>query len=142
MRNLYFFLFIVLSTACKNYYLTTDSLKTQFRGIDSTRLRPVIVQGPMGGRFQYLANPIREIACVDKNGNAAQLINSPSIEMRISQADGKRSVFYFDRVLVTDSTLTGVQSRFISSIRKTIRLKDIRKIEIQDGQKDFKYISP
>jgi hypothetical protein len=101
----------------------------------------VTAQGPLGERYQYLANPINEIACTDKSGNISWLTNSPSIEMRITTATGKKPIFYFDRVYLTDSTLTGVQSRFISSINKTIKLKDIKKIEIQDGRKNFHYVS-
>ena len=132
-----FTILLILTTSCANYYLTTDSLRNQFSGIDSTKLRAVTVRGPIGERYNYLANPINEIACVDKNGNPLQLTNSPSIEMRVTQTNGKRSIFYFDRIFVTDSTLTGFQSRFVSSIKKTIKLKDIKKIEIQDGKKNF-----
>jgi hypothetical protein len=133
-------LVFVLTASCANYYLTTDSLRKQFSGIDSTKLRRVTVRGPVGERDAYLANPIDTIECVDKEGNPGRLIDSPSIEMRVTETNGKRTVFYFDRVFVTDSTLLGVQSRFISSIRKTIRLKDIKKIEIQDGKKNFDYV--
>jgi len=59
----------------------------------------------------------------------------------VTEVNGKRTIFYFDRIFVTDSTLTGVRSRFISSINKKIRLKDIKKIEIQDGKKNFDYVS-
>jgi hypothetical protein len=99
------------------------------------------VRGPIGERYDYLANPITEVECFDKMGNSARLTNSPSIEMRITEINGKRTVFYFDRIFVTDSTLTGVKSRFAPLINKTIKLKDIRKIEIQDGKKNFNYVS-
>jgi hypothetical protein len=101
----------------------------------------VTVRGPIGERYNYLANPINEIECSDKNGNPSRLTNSPSIEMRVTETNGKKTIFYFDRIFVTDSTLTGIQSRFISSINKTIKLKDIKKIEIQDGKKNFVYVS-
>jgi hypothetical protein len=132
---------LTLATSCTTYYLTADSLRNQFSGVDSTKLQMVTVRGPVGERYQYLANPINEIECVDKSGNPSRLINSPSIEMRITDIDGKRIIFYFDRVFVSDSTLTGIQSRFISSVSKTIKLKDIKKIEIQDGKKNFDYVS-
>ena len=132
---------LTLTTSCSTYYLTTDSLRNQFSSIDSTKLRTVTVRGPVGERYNYLANPINEIECIDKNGNPSRLTNSPSIEMRVTEVNGKRTIFYFDRIFVTDSTLTGVRSRFISSINKKIRLKDIKKIEIQDGKKNFDYVS-
>jgi hypothetical protein len=94
----------------------------------------------MAGQYKYLANPIDIIDCVDKNGNPIKLTNKPSIEMRITEKSGRRTIFYFDRVFVTDSTLVGVRSRFVSSIRRTIKLRDIKKIEVQDGQKKFNYV--
>jgi hypothetical protein len=130
-----------LMTSCSTYHLTVDSLRDQFIGIDSTNLRAVIVQGPLGERYSYQANPIDVIACVDKQGNSVQLTNDPSVEMRITEKNEKRTIFYFDRVFVTDSILYGVQSRFISSLRKSIKLNDIKKIEIQDGKKNFGYVS-
>jgi hypothetical protein len=130
----------VLTTSCANFYITTESLRNQFVGIDSTSLKPVIVRGPALERYKYLANPIEQIDCIDKNGNPSRLKNSPSIEMRVTQTSGKRSVFYFDRIFVNDSLLVGVQSRFVSSIRKTIKLTDIKKIEVQDGKKNFHYV--
>ncbi len=138
-RVLLLILVLTLMTSCATYYLTTDSLKYQFSGIDSTELKMVTVRGPVGEKHQYLANPINEIECLDKKGNPSTLVNSPSVEMRITITTGRKTIFYFDRVYLTDSTLVGVQSRFISSIRKTIKLKDIKKIEVQDGKKKFHY---
>jgi hypothetical protein len=128
-------------SSCATYYITTDSLRNQFSGIDSTKLRTVTVRGPAGDVREYLANPIGTIHCIDKDGNPSQLTNSPSIEMRVTLTNGKRPVFYFDRILVTDSTLYGIQSRFIPSINKRIKLTDINKIEIQDGKKNFHYVT-
>jgi hypothetical protein len=101
----------------------------------------VVVRGPVGERYNYLANPIRTINCVDKQNNPASLNNSPSIEMRVTDTNNKKTIFYFDRIFVNKTYLYGVQSRFISSITKIVPIKDITKIEVQDGKKNFKYIS-
>jgi len=69
----------------------------------------------------------------------SELTNSPSIEMRVTH-NSKKTIFFFDRVYVGDSVLTGVESRFIPTARKSISLKEISKIEIQDGKKKFRYI--
>jgi hypothetical protein len=140
-RNSVLLAILILMSSCSSYYISADSLRTQFSGLDSTALKAVTVRGPMGERYNYLANPIDTIYCVDKSGDPHSLTNSPSVEMRVTDKMGRRAIFYFDRVFVTDSTLSGVQSRFISSINKTIKLKDIRKIEIQDGKKNFYYVS-
>jgi hypothetical protein len=78
------------------------------------------------------------IKCIDDKNKEAAIANSPSIEMRITH-NGHKTIFYFDRVYVGDSLLTGVESRFISAIRKSIPLKEISRIEVQDGKKNFRY---
>jgi len=131
---------LILVTSCKTYLIPVDSFKKQFAGIDSTKLRQVRVVGPIGEKYNYLANPLTTIKCVDKKGNSFELLNSPSIEIRFTYGDNnKRTIYYFDRIYISDSCVVGVQSRFISSIRKTIPIKSITKIEIQDGKKNFRY---
>ena len=126
-------------TSCKTYYISTSSLKEQFKNIDSTKFQLVNVRGPMSEAYTYLANPIKEIKCVDKQNNLVELINSPSIETRITESNGEKTIFYFDRIYLDDSLLYGVRSRFIPSFDKTIPLENIVKIEVQDGKKNLKY---
>jgi hypothetical protein len=141
LRFSFFVTVLILLTSCSTYLIPIDSFKKQFNGIDSTKFRRVLVSGPIGESYSYDANPIVFINCVDKSGNPHELINSPSIEIRFTYGEkNKRCIFYFDRIFVSDSCVVGVQSRFFSSIRKTIPLKTISKIEIQDGKKNFHYI--
>jgi hypothetical protein len=141
----FIFPFICISTllvlnSCKTFYIPVDSFKEQFAGIDSSSLRSVKVRGPVGDKVSYKANPITYVKAVDKNNNPFKIKNSPSLEIRFTDYNNKRTIFYFDRIFVTDSLITGVQSRFISAIRKTIPVNSIKKIEIQDGKKNFHYI--
>jgi hypothetical protein len=59
--------------------------------------------------------------------------------MRVTHND-QRTIFYFDRVYVNDSLLMGVESRFVQTVSKNIPLKEISKLEVQDGRKKFRYI--
>ena len=142
MKRIFLFLFIIgMITSCTTYYIPVNSLREQFAEIDSTRLIAVTVEGPIYGRYHYLANPITAVQCIDKKGNSYQLTNSPSLETRFTYGhNNKKTIFYFDRIYVDSSSVTGVESRFIESIRKTIPLDSITKIEIQDGRKKFKYV--
>ena len=131
-------------SSCTSYYLTTDALREQVGVYDSTQLKPAIISVRLGYsinvvRIPYLASPLDVIHCTDKAGNPVELKNGPRIEMRVTQKSGKRSIFYFDQIFVTDSTFTGVQSRFFPSIRKTIKWKDIKLIEVQDSKKNVHY---
>lgn len=130
-----------LLNSCTTYIIPLDSFKQQFSKIDSTKLKRVTVKGPIGELHVYSANPIKTISCIDKKGNPIQLVNKPSIEIRFTYGQkNTKSIFYFDRIFVNDSLVIGVQSRFISTISKTIPLKDITKIEVQDGKKNFNYV--
>jgi hypothetical protein len=146
MNKLILYIFLAASTfvvaSCANYFIPLQSFKQQFKGIDSTSYKEVLVGGPIGERYRYYANPIKKIKCEDTAGNSYELQNSPSIEIRFTHgADNQRTIFYFDRVYVSDCCVTGVESRFIESIRTSIHLKDITKIEIQDGGKNFNYLT-
>lgn len=142
MKKIFLFLFTIgMITSCTTYYIPINSLKEQFAGIDSTRLITVTVEGPIYEKYHYLANPITAVRCVDKKGDSYQLTNSPSLETRFTYGHhNKKTVFYFDRIYVDSNSVTGVESRFIESIRKSIPLDSITKIEIQDGRKKFKYV--
>ncbi len=125
--------------SCKTYYIPIESFKEQFSKIDSTKLKIVNTRGPAGDVVEYLANPIEYIKCVDKNNNPFELKNSPSIEIRFTLNNNKKTIFYFDYIYLQDSMVIGDRSRFFY-MEKSIPLKDIKKIEVQDGHKDFKYI--
>jgi uncharacterized protein (UPF0333 family) len=137
------FLLSVLATlgfiSCKTYYVPIDSFKAQFDGIDSTKLILVQTRGPAGDIVEYLANPLLYINCVDKNNNQYELKNSPSIEIRFTENNNKRTVFYFDRVYLHDTLICGVKSRFIG-LKDCISFHDLELIEVQDGRKNFKYV--
>jgi hypothetical protein len=131
---------IFLASSCKTYYIPIESFKQQFAGLDSSKYKEVITRGPVGDKVKYKTFPISFIKCVDKAGNPFELKNAPSLEIRFTDSNNKRTIFYFDRISVDSTSVTGVQSRFISSIKKKIALDNIVKIEIQDGGKKFKYI--
>ena len=132
---------IFFLSSCKTYYIPLDSFKQQFAGIDTAKLKEVTTRGPMGDKVKYKTFPIDFIKCVDKNGNPIELQNSPSLEIRFTDTNNKKTIFYFDLISVDETYVRGVQSRFITSIKKTIPLNTIKTIEIQDGKKKFSYVN-
>lgn len=130
----------LLLSSCTTYYISRESFKNQFAKIDSSKLIEVTVRGPMFETYHYKANPKTSIQCKDKKGNDFELINSPSIEMRVTHGyKNKRSIFYFDRTLIHNNNLVGAQSRFMDLKNKEIEIDSISIIEIQNGQKKFYY---
>ena len=132
---------IFFLSSCKTYYIPLDSFKQQFANIDTSKLKEVTTSGPMGDKVKYKTFPMDFIKCVDKNGNPIELQNSPSLEIRFTDTNNKKTIFYFDLISVDETYVRGVQSRFITSIKKTIPLNTIKTIEIQDGKKKFSYVN-
>jgi len=125
--------------ACKTYLIPVQSFKEQFNGIDSAKLRLVKTRGPAGDVVEYLANPVDYIKCVDKSDMPYELKISPSIEIRFTEKNNKRTIFYFDRVFMQDTLIIGEMSRFVR-FRKGISINNVKLIEVQDGHKNFKYV--
>jgi hypothetical protein len=139
LKTGFLFLLVLGLISCKTYYIPVESFKEQFNGIDSTKLKIVNTRGPAGDIAQYPANPIEYIKCVDKDNNPFELKNSPSIEIRFTEQNNKRTVYYFDRVFLQDTLIIGDMSRFIH-YRKGISINNVKLIEVQDGHKNFKYV--
>jgi len=131
---------IFFFSSCKTYYIPVDSFKQQFAGMDTSNMRQVTTQGPAGDRVKYETYPIDYIHAVDKSGNPVTILNSPSIEIRFTDTSNKKTVFYFDLIRYDGENITGRQSRFISAFKKTIPISSVKKIEVQDGKKNFRYI--
>lgn len=139
IKTYFLLLSVLMLSGCKSYYIPVDSFTQQVKDINSVELRTVHTKGPMGDVVSYKTYPIDYIQCVDKNNNPVELKNSPSIEIRFTDNQNKRTIFYFDQIYVQDSTVIGDGSRFIN-YQKSIPIKEIKLIEIQDGRKNFKYV--
>ena len=82
-------------SSCKTYLIPIESFERQFSGIDSTSLKKVRIKGATYD--SYLANPIKKIDCIDKQGNAYQLNNGPAIEIRFTYGEkNRKTIFYFE----------------------------------------------
>ncbi|TFD97340.1 hypothetical protein E2605_06640 [Dysgonomonas capnocytophagoides] len=130
--------FVAFLTSCTTYQIPIESFETQLKDATFDNMKTVNTKYPTGITYQNLANQLDSIICVDKNGNTRKIQNKPSIEIRITDKKNKKTIFYFDTVYLSDSFVVGQQSRFISAT-KSIPLKDIIKIEIQDCHKKFSY---
>jgi len=127
-------------SSCKTYTIPVDSFKKQLNGIEPSDFKKVYIDGAIYG--SYMATPIEKIQCIDKNGNPYELTNSPAIEIRFTYGEkSRKTTFYFDTILLTDSVVIGHRSRLISSLTKEIPINSITKIEIQNGGKKIRYVN-
>ncbi|MBT4881671.1 MAG: hypothetical protein HON40_03870 [Flavobacteriales bacterium] len=140
MKKIILIFSVFLFTSCTTYLMPIESFEEQFQNVNESSREEVKVRTPYYGiSTKYLANTINNITCFDKNNNSIILKNSPSIEIRITEKNEKKTIFYFDRVYQENSIVYGDKSR-IPGFEKGIPLDSILKIEIQDGKKNFKYI--
>lgn len=141
MRKLLFTVFFAVGLySCTTYTVAPNSFREQFLAAGST-MEEVQVNNPIfpATNITYRANTIKKIKVVDKNGNVEYIENSPSIEMRVTQKNGKKRVVYFDTVELRNNTLYGSGSRLIGGPVRKIPFDSIAKIEIQDGGKNYHY---
>jgi len=69
----------------------------------------------------------------------SELNNSPLIEIRFIENTNKRTIFYFNGVFLQDSLFFGEMPRFLR-VSKGISLSNVKLIEDQDGNKNFRYM--
>lgn len=139
MKKAAIILILLILTSCSTYTVTPEQLKEQFiaagEGVDTVKVNNPLFRF---SNITYTANRIKKITVLDKQGLINYLDNSPSLEMRITQKNGKRQIMYFDTTELRNDTLYGSNSRFLGTQRK-VPFESIAKIEIQDGGKNYYY---
>ncbi len=139
MKKAAIILTLLILTSCSTYTVTPEQLKEQFmaagEGMDTVKVNNPLFRYH---NITYTANRLKKITVLDKQGLINYLDNSPSLEMRITQKNGKRQVMYFDTTELRNDTLYGSNSRFLGTQRK-VPFDSIAKIEIQDGGKNYSY---
>jgi len=81
--------------------------------------------------FSVDGNSLHQLKCVDKNGKEATIDVSNRTSVRITLADSSHKTFYFNTLLLKDSTITGSKTHFFEMHIKPILLRDVVKIEVQ-----------
>ena len=145
MKSNYILILIVSFTmfSCKTYTISKESFKEQFKDVNSKTLVEKKVS-IISSNFveNFYCNDIKTIIVEDKSGKKIEMVNRPSIEMRVTTDDNKRRIMYFDTSYIENDTLYGSRSRLLSLINYAkIPLKRIIKIEVQDGGKRYKYMN-
>jgi len=122
----------VLMSRCATYNLSTQSLLEQFANSGQEKKTNYIVAFPYAffpGRVT--GNTLREVKVLDQNGQEHVISVRNRTAVRITKKDGKKNTFYFDTLIIQDSTITGKKDHFLGINIKPINLKDVHKIELQ-----------
>lgn len=122
----------LILSGCATYTLTTKSLLEQFAGTQKETKTNYIVAFPLVFPGTVTGNSLRSILVLDKKGMGHILHVTNRTGVRITKKDGKKSTFYFDTLIIQDSTITGKKDHFFGINAKPINLNNIQKIELQN----------
>jgi hypothetical protein len=123
----------LLLSSCATYHFTTQSLLEQCASAQRETKVNILIAPP----FVFFpgivtGNSLRELEVLDKQENEKIIPVTHRTGVRVTKKDGSRNTFYFDTLLIQDSTITGKKSHFIGVSIKPIKLGDVQKIELQN----------
>jgi uncharacterized lipoprotein YajG len=120
----------LLLTGCATYHLSTESLVQQFADTKPEKkyaYEPTLFFIP----FSVTGNDLQTIKCLDKDGKETTIALTNRTSVRITLADSSRTTFYFNTLLIKDSTISGSKTHFFEAHIRPIKLRDVVKIELQ-----------
>jgi hypothetical protein len=130
-RHFLFAAACLLLTGCATYHISTQSLVQQFADTQPEKKSVVLVVFPFFIPFSVNGNSLQTLKVLDKNGKEAVIPVTNRTSVRITRNDSSRTTFYFNTLLIQDSTITGSKTHFFEAHIKPMKLKDIAKIEVQ-----------
>jgi len=116
---------------CTTFHLTTESLLQQFADVHTETKTNFIIAFPLIFPGTVNGNTLTEIKVLDQNNKEHTIPVTNHTGVRITKKDGTRKTFYFDTLLIKDSTINGKKSHFVGLDINPIKLDDIAKIELQ-----------
>jgi hypothetical protein len=122
----------ILFSGCTTYHLSTQSLLEQFANSGTEKKTTILIVAPyffFPGSVK--GNDLTSIVCQNNKGNAETIVIAQRTAIRITKTDGSRTTFYFNTLIIKDSTITGSKSDFFNVPIKPIKLEDIAKLEVQ-----------
>ena len=121
----------ILLTGCATYHLTTKSLLEQFVDVTPEKKVNLIFAYPFVFPGTVTGNSLKEVKVLDDKNIEHIIPVTNHTGIRITKKDGTKRTFYFDTLLIQDSTINGKKSHFVGINIKPVNLNDIEKIELQ-----------
>ncbi len=114
---------ITFLTGCVTYQISTASLTEQLNGNS-------VSKGYLMAADAVKGNDLEKVKCIDKNGKEIELPVTNRTGVKITKTDNSKTTFYFNTLLIKDSSIVGSKTHFFNAKVKPIKLSDISKIEI------------
>lgn len=118
--------FVIMVSGCATYHVSTESLTRQFADLGTEKK-----EAPL---FFYKAvhgNQLSSIKVLDNKGKEKILPVTNRTGVRITRVDNSKVTFYFDTLILQDSSITGSKSHFFNAPIKRVYFSEIKKIELQ-----------
>jgi hypothetical protein len=116
--------------------MTPDSFKDQLQNIDPNKITDaydfrlgLIGVALKGGKNFY--NGITSVKATDSHGKEIVYAINTNTSVRLTNADGRRIVLYFDSLFLRDSLVYGSKSHFITLHVTPMNINTLTKIELQ-----------
>src|SRR5579863_9216351 len=106
-----YLLAVLLLSSCATYQLSTQSLVQQMADTHPEKKYIYSPNLPFIP-FSVDGNSLHELKCVDKNGKEYTIPVTNRTQVRVTLTDGSRKTFYFNTLLLQDSTITGSKTHF------------------------------
>lgn len=130
-KQLFFAAACLLFTGCATYHISTESLVQQFVNTQPEKKNTYVIAFPLVIPFSVNGNSLRTLTVLDKNGKETVIPVTYRTSVRITRNDSSRTTFYFNTLLLQDSTISGSKTHFFEAHIRPIKLKDIAKIEVR-----------
>jgi len=90
----------------------------------------IVSKGYLFATDAVKGNDLKTIKCLDKNGKEKEIIITNRTGVRITKVDNTRKTFYFNTLLIKDSSIVGSKTHFFNDQIRPIKFSDIIKIEV------------
>ncbi len=127
-----FFICITLFGCNTTYHITTQSLLEQLATSKKDNKDSIRILAP----YQFFpgsveGRSIKEIKCVDKEGETCLLGITKRTSIILTEADGSRKSVYFNALLVEDSLMGSSRNHSFRTKNKPVKISDIANIDIE-----------
>jgi hypothetical protein len=119
------FISMTFLIGCASYMISTLSLSDQLTG-------DTVSKGYLLAKDAVKGNDLKTVKCVDKNGKEKEIAVTNRTGVRITKTDNSKTTFYFNTLLIKDSSIVGSKTHFFNDKIKPIKFSDISKIELME----------
>ena len=121
--SLFSIISLTFLTGCASYQISSSSLSDQLTS-------NIVSKGYLFATDAVKGNDLKTIKCLDKNGKEKEIIITNRTGVRITKVDNTRKTFYFNTLLIKDSSIVGSKTHFFNDQIRPIKFSDIIKIEV------------